>query len=43
MLCAARRDKQLKALEKKRRLEEKLKKIAKKKRKAKAKAKKGGR
>eukprot|EP00967_Tisochrysis_lutea_P108221 scaffold167536_cov28-Tisochrysis_lutea.AAC.4 len=40
LLCAARREKQLKAIEKKRQLEEKLKKIAKKKKKAKAKAKK---
>jgi len=40
LLCKARNEKQLKAIEKRRQLEEKLAKIAKKKKKAKAKAKK---
>jgi len=42
LLCAARREKGLKGVEKKRALEEKLKNIAKKKKKARAKAKRAG-
>ena len=42
LLCSARREKQLKAYEKERALQEKLAKIAKKKKKAKKKAKAGG-